>query len=120
MGRFCQIGEIQQVVPMGRMTALKKATGVRGFVAGDIVRRFVAKTISHQIRVQVEKATAPFHYALSTRRGVSALPMHFVSSYDSISRVAMMRGLRQMEWGRRSFAVRESVLWFPLHLSLGR
>ena len=48
MGRFCQVGElmargqlpqeIQQVVRMGRMTALKKTTGVRGIVAGDIIR----------------------------------------------------------------------------------
>ena len=80
MGRFCQIcelmargqlpQEIQQVVRMGRMTALKKATGVRGIVAGDIVRRLVAKTISHQIRVQVEKATAPFSARLVYTGGV--------------------------------------------------
>ena len=52
--RFCQVGElmargqlpqeIQQVVRMERMTALKKTTVVRGIVAGDIVRRLVAKT----------------------------------------------------------------------------
>ena len=61
MVRFCQVGdfmargqlpqEIQPTVRMGRMTALKKTTSVRGIVAGDIVRRFVANTISHQIRV---------------------------------------------------------------------
>ena len=125
MGRFCQVGElmargqlpqeIQQVVRMGRMTALKKTTGVRGIVAGDIVRRLVAKTISHHLRVQVEKATAPFQCALSTRAGceciahalqavtdadpeATILSVDGISAYDSISRVAMIRGgFRQME-----------------------
>ena len=59
---------------------------------------------SHQTRVQVEKATAPFQHALSTRAGdadpeATILSVDGISAYDSISRVAMMRGLRQMEGG---------------------
>ena len=88
------------------MTALqKKAGGVRGIVAGDIVRRLVAKTIAQQIRVPVEVATAPFQFALSTRAGCECIAhalqamtdadplatilfVDGISAYDSISRVA--------------------------------
>ena len=77
---FCQVGEhwargeipgdVLHAMRMGRMTALQKASGgVRGIVAGDMVRRLVAKTIAQQIRAPVEVATAPFQYALSTRAG---------------------------------------------------
>ena len=75
---FCQVdehlaqgeipGDVLHVMRMGRMTALQKASGgVRGIVAGDMVRRLVAKQIAQQIRVLVEVATAPFQYVLSTR-----------------------------------------------------
>ena len=77
---FCQVGEhlargeipgdVLHAIRMGRMTALQKASGgVRGIVAGDMVRRLVAKTIAQQTRAPVEVATAPFQYALSTRAG---------------------------------------------------
>ena len=55
---------------MGRMTALRKANGgVRGIVVGDVVRRLVARPMVQQLGPQVESATAPFQYALSTRAG---------------------------------------------------
>ena len=61
---------VASIIRRGRMTALQKpAGGVRGIVAGDIVRRLVARTISQQISSAVESATAPFQYALSTRAG---------------------------------------------------
>ena len=61
---FCQVGEylvrgeipedVLHAMRMGRMTALQKASGgVRGIVAGDMVRRLVAKTIAQQIRAPV-------------------------------------------------------------------
>ena len=84
------------------MTALKK-------------RRLVAKTISHQIRVQVERATAPFQYALSTKgceciahivqsltdvySNATIVSINEVGAYDLISRNAMLRGLLGMENG---------------------
>ena len=62
--------EIVDVVRLGRMTALCKPNGgVRGIVAGDMVRRLVARTISQQISKAVEQATSPFQYALSTKSG---------------------------------------------------
>ena len=59
-----------EAIRMGRMTALRKANGgVRGIVVGDVVKRLVARTIAQQLGPQVEAATAPFQYALSTRAG---------------------------------------------------
>ena len=61
---------VRDAVKLGRLTALRKPDGgVRGIVAGDIVRRFVARTMSQQLMDDVERATAPFQYALSTRAG---------------------------------------------------
>ena len=43
-------GAIVSVIRMGRMTALRKADGgVRGIVAGDVIRRLVARTIAQQL-----------------------------------------------------------------------
>ena len=54
----------------GRLTALAKSDGgVRGIVAGDVIRRPVARTMAHQMTEIVERATAPHQYALSTRGG---------------------------------------------------
>ena len=75
---FCQVGEhfargkiprgVLEIVRMGRMTAWQKANGgVRGIVAGDMVRRLVRRTIAQQICGLVGRATSPFQYALSTR-----------------------------------------------------
>ena len=48
------------------MTALQKnGGGVRGIVAGEVVRRLVARTIAQQLGQAVEAATAPFQYALN-------------------------------------------------------
>ena len=140
---FCQVGEyleggeipedVLHAMRMGRVTALLKASGgVRGIVAGDMVRRLVAKTIAQQIRAPVEVATAPFQHALSTRAGcecvahalqaltdadprATILSVDGISAYDSISRVAIERpstnGRR-----RRTLAVRESILRFPFNI----
>ena len=54
----------------GRLTALAKPDGgVRGIVAGYVIRRLVARTMAHQKAEIVERATAPHQYALSTKRG---------------------------------------------------
>ena len=52
------------------MTALKKPDGgVRGIVAGDVVSRLVARTMSQQLGPATMAATAPHQFALSTRAG---------------------------------------------------
>ena len=64
--------EIIDVVRLGHITALQKPTGgVRGIVAGDIIRRLVARTISQQIASAVEHATSPFQ-TLSRRSPVGS------------------------------------------------
>ena len=61
---------IADAIRLGRMTALTKPNGgVRGIVAGDVIRRLTARTIAQQLDKVVEAATAPFQYALSTRAG---------------------------------------------------
>ena len=62
--------EVVQGIRLGRMTALRKATGgVRGIVVGDTFRRAVSRAVAQQIVDTVKRATAPFQYALSTRAG---------------------------------------------------
>ena len=111
--------EIVDVVRLGRMTALCKPNGgVRGIVAGDMVRRLVARTISQQISKAVEQATSPFQYALLTTSGgeciahslqaltdldprATVLSIDGIGAFDSISR-----------GGLRSVAGGDSVLPF--------
>ena len=76
-GRFAQ-GQVPDNivagVRLGRMTALvKPAGGVRGNVVGDIFRRLVAITVAQRMGPAVEKVTAPFLYALSTRAGCECI-----------------------------------------------
>ena len=60
--------EIMRAIALGRLTALRKdGGGVRGIVVGDMLRRMVARTMAQQVSKEVEEATFPFHYALTTR-----------------------------------------------------
>ena len=93
-------------IRLGRMMALQKPSGVRGIVAGDIVRRLVAWTMAQQLSTAVETATAPHQYAMSTRAGTvcvahalqvlteldaqaTVVSIDGVGAYDSISRKAL-------------------------------
>ena len=109
--------DIVELVRLGRMTALQKPTGgVRGIVAGEIIRRLVARTISQQLSPVVESATAPFQYALSTKSGgecivhalqaltdldgrATVLSIDGIGAFDLISRGAMLNGLRSVPGG---------------------
>ena len=100
-----------EAIRMDRMTALRKANGwVRGIVVGEVVRRLVARTMAQQLGPQVEAATAPFQYALSTRAGsecvahviqglcevnpeATVMSIDGISAFDQISRAAMLDGL---------------------------
>ena len=102
---------VTQTIRMGRMTALRKPSGgVRGIVAGDIIRTLVARTMAQQLGPQVEAATSPFQYALSTRAGSECVAhvlqglcelddpctvtsIDRISAYDLVSRAAMLDGL---------------------------
>ena len=79
---FCQVGGIpfqsagscfgSRRHQVGQADREKPDGGVRGIVAGDVVRRLVARTMSQQL-MDVERATAPFQYAFSTRAGCESL-----------------------------------------------
>ena len=59
---------------MGRITALQKPNGgVRGIVAGDAIRRLVSRTIAQQLGPAVERAKAPFQYAMTTKAGCECI-----------------------------------------------
>ena len=85
------LAPIVVTVRLGRMTALQKPHGgVRGIVAGDIVRRLVARAMAQRMSV-VEAATAPFHASSTTECIAHALqlsteenPRTTVSSMDGI------------------------------------
>ena len=65
---------VRDAVRLGRLTALRKPDGgVRGIVAGNIIRRLVAWTMSQQLMEDVERETAPFQNALSTRAGCECI-----------------------------------------------
>ena len=93
--------------------------GVRGTVAGDVVRRLVARTISQQLGPEVEQATSPYQYAMSTRarcecvahalQGLTELDQNAtVTSVDVISAFDMIS--RQASWKHRP-PFRPLVLW---------
>lgn len=69
---------------LGRLTALRKPDGgIRGIVAGEVLRRLVARTAAQQISDEVEAATAPFQYALSTRAGTECVSHILQATTDS-------------------------------------
>ena len=102
---------IQDAIRMGRLTALRKADGgVRGIVAGDVIHRLVARTMSQQLMDAVQEATAPFQYAMATKAGcecishvlqaltelnpnATILSVDGINAYDMMSRKAMLQGL---------------------------
>ena len=96
---------VRDAVRLGRLTALQKPDGgVRGMVAGNIVRRLVARTMYQQLMKDVERATAPFQYALTTRAGCKCIAhvghsnhvsIDGISAYDLIPRSAMTECMKQ-------------------------
>ena len=67
----------------GRLTALQKANGeVRGIVAGDIVKRLVARTMSQHFMESVQAATAPFQHAMSTKSDCECIAHALQSAID--------------------------------------
>ena len=125
LSRAVVLDEVVDVIRLGRFTALQKPNGcVRGIVVGDIIRRLVARTIAQQFSATIERATAPFQYALSTKAGgeciahalqdltdldprATVLSLDGVGAFDLISRGSMLEGLRSILGG-------DSVLPFVL------
>ena len=93
------------------MTALSKRDGgVRGIATGTSFRRLVAKSPARQFSKEVERACAPFQFALSTRAGIdcvghvmraltdanptaTVLSVDGIGAYDHVFRGAMLSKL---------------------------
>ena len=82
---------------MGRLTALLKPNGeIRGTVAGDLVRRLIARTVAQQLAPAIECATAPFQHALSARAGTECIAhvVQALTNADQSSTVLSIDGIR--------------------------
>eukprot|EP00973_Karenia_brevis_P040317 5570003-Karenia_brevis.AAC.1 len=93
------------------MTGLQKPDGgVRGIATGTSLRRLVARTLARQFAEQIEKACAPYQFALSTRAGTDCvghavrlltdldasatlLSIDGIGAYDHVLRDAMLSKL---------------------------
>ena len=111
--------QVLRILGLGRLIALKKPDGgVRGIVVGDVLRRLVGRTMAKQVTKEVEAATSPFQYALSTRSGcecvthvlqtlteldedATIVSVDGIGAYDLISRKAMLDGLLSVEQGEQ-------------------
>ena len=120
-------GYVAGIIRLGRLTALQKpGGGVRGIVAGDILRRLVGRKLAQQLGKAVEAATSLFQYAHSTRAGsecvvhvlqalternseATVLSIDGISAFDVVSRNAMLESLRRVPGGDQ---VLPSVLMF--------
>ena len=125
---------VVDMVRLGRLTALSKPDGgVRGIVAGDVVRRLVARTMSQQLSPAVERATRPHQYAMTTKAGCECIAhalqglteidpeatitsIDGVGAFDLISRRAMLEGLRQVSseavpFARMFYGQASEYLW---------
>ena len=118
---------IQTAIKLDRMTALSKVDGgVRGIVAGNVMRRLVARTMSQQLMEVVQSTTSPFQNAMVTRArcecisrvlqvltelnpNATILSVNGMSAYDTISRRAMLQGLSNVEGGLRNICGRTSA-----------
>ena len=108
---------IIDVIRASKLTALRKNNGgVRGIVAGEVIRKLVARTVAQQLGPAVEAATSPFQFALSTKPGCECVAhciqalcetdpqltltsVDEVSAFDLISRRAIMAGLERVDGG---------------------
>ena len=85
-------------------------------MAGDLLRQLVARTMAQQLGPAIERATAPFQYALTTRAGTeciahvvqalmdadpsaTVLSVDGIGAFDLVSRQSMLEGLRRVEGG---------------------
>ena len=83
-------------------------------MAGDVIHRWMARTIAQQLGKVVESATAPFQNALCMQDGCECiahalqslteldpeaivLSIDGISAYDLISREAMLSGLEAIQ-----------------------
>ena len=88
-------------------------------MSGEVFRRLVARTMAQQLAPALEKAKAPFQYALTTKStcecvahamqaltdfepDATLLSIDGIGAFDLISRNAMLQGLANVEGGGRA------------------
>ena len=99
---------------LATMTAISKRDGgVRGVASGTDFRRLVSRTLARHFGAEVEKACAPFQFALSTRAGmdcvghairaitdahpcVTLLSIDGMGAFDHVLRSAMLSKLMEV------------------------
>ena len=119
---------VVDLVRLGRLTALTKPDGgVRGIVAGDVVRRLVARTMSQQWGPAVERATSPYQYAMTTKAGCECIthalqglteldPEATITSIDGVGAFDLISRLQRVSaeavpFARMFYGRRSEYLW---------
>ena len=125
---------IVNIIRMGRMNALQKDDGgVRGTVAG-YHSRLVARTVAQQLSPIVERMTAPFQHAMTTRAGTECVALQALTEADPTATVMSLDGVSARfdiaesdagkfgcnPWGVTGFAVRANVPQQSFQLSVGK
>ena len=105
---------VAQALRQARLTALRKPdNGVRGIATGDTLRRLVGRTLAQTYGQEIERACAPFQFALSTRAGTDCVghlargateldddlvvvSLDGIGAYDHIRRSSMLGKLRRL------------------------
>ena len=104
--------EVIDIVRMGQITALSKPDGgVRGITVGDILRRFVSRTMSKRLSKAVEISTALLQDALSIPVVASAFA-HVVQAFTNIdveATVVSIDGIGAFDWISRNSMLQ--ALW---------
>ena len=96
------------MVRVGRLGALTNPDdGVRGIVAGDVVRRFVSRTGT--VTAFINMFCQPRQALIASPTCCSRLLIEGISAHDLISREAMLQGLARLEEGRWSICGRMSL-----------
>ena len=120
---------------MARLTALAKpGGGVRGIATGDAFRRLTSRILARHFAADLDAATRPFQYALSTRTGTDAiaallraatdadpdtaiLSLDGRSAYDCMSRAAIFAEVHSsvpalLPFTQAFYGSSSSYLWF--------
>ena len=93
-----------QALRLGRITALrKKDNGVRGIVAGSVLRRLACKAAAQQFSDEFLARTAPFQLALQTKAGADALAhvLRFATDTDEEAVVVSLDGVSAFDHVKR-------------------
>ena len=96
---------ISACLRLGRMTALKKpSSGVRGIIAGYIIRRISTRAVAKTFAAKIMEATNPYQFALQTRAGTDALAhvLQAITDMDEDAVIVSLDGIGAFDHVRRA------------------